>query len=165
MELGLYNHNAEIKPYTRDVPRALIIGKPQTGKTTALLRLSLDYIHNGNNIVSVGNDTILSHIPEERQADVLLFSPERDSPFAFNVLDAVPEEKRALFVSTFLETVKGIWGYDTPTPNIDMYIRAGIATLLEVPGSTLLFFRSLLTDVAFRKQVVGKVTDPIVKAF
>ncbi len=40
-----------------------------------------------------------------------------------------------------------------------------ILALLEYPNSTLLGINRMLSDAEFRKKVIDKVTDPVVKAF
>ena len=167
MKLGLYNHLSEFVPFVSDARSSLLIGKPKTGKSTTLIRLALDSIYENKPIVffdprGSAVDEILKHIPNSRQKDVLYFNPSL-YPFPFNILYDVQE--KALFTTTVLETVKGVWGYDkTPTPNIDQYIRAGIATLLEYP-STLLDLKFLLTDTDYRTHVLNHVTDCLLKDF
>ena len=89
MELGLYNHLSQLKPFISDrrFQHTLFIGKPRTGKTTALQRLALDDMRSGESVVFIGDDSILDTIPQEKQADVIHFdAANRDFPFAFNLL-------------------------------------------------------------------------------
>jgi hypothetical protein len=166
MELGLFNRNSILTPFTVERRSTLILGKPQTGKSTALSRLALDDIHNGLPVVYISDsvENVLNHIPKSRQKDTILFEPS-SFPFAFNILSSIPPNRHALFASTFLKTVKGVWGYENvATPVLDQYIRAGIQSLLQVP-STLVSLKFLLTDKNFRKDIQGQLTDPILKDF
>jgi hypothetical protein len=170
MELGLVNNLGRQEPFTVPKRNTFIVGQPRTGKSETLIRLALDEIYNKKPIVFISSRgkaiaEILNHIPKKRQNDVLLFQPSR-FPFAFNILARVPQERHALLATTILDTVKGIWGYDrTPTPNIDQYIRAGIGTLLSVKGTTLLSLKFLLTDNSYRTELLGYVSDVLLKDF
>src|SRR4030042_4514512 len=48
---------------------------------------------------------------------------------------------------------------------MEYILNNSILALLEYPGSTLLGINRMLSDAEFRKKVVDKVTDPVVKAF
>ena len=94
---------------------------------------------------------------------MIYFTPDRDFPFGFNILANIPGDKHTLFSATILETVSAIWGYNTPTPNFDQYIGAGIGILLEAQGTTFLSLKDVLTDPEHRKQILRQVKDPILK--
>jgi len=169
MELGLYNHLAQFKPFFSDrrLQHTLFIGKPRTGKTTALQRLALDDMHNGKSVLFIGDDTILDTIPQEKQADVIYFdAANRDFPFAFNILANVEPSRRSLFVNTFLDTVKGVWKFDaSSTATLDQYIRAGTAALLGAPDTSLLSFEFLLTDDGYRAGIMRALKDKVMLDF
>ena len=169
MELGLYNHLSQLKPFISDrrFQHTLFIGKPRTGKTTALQRLALDDMRSGESVVFIGDDSILDTIPQEKQADVIHFdAANRDFPFAFNLLANVEPERRSLFVATFLETVKGVWKFDaSSTATLDQYIRAGTAALLEAPDTSLVSFEFLLTDPRYRAHIMRSLRDRVMLDF
>jgi hypothetical protein len=165
MQLGL--HKSTLTPFDTERRSTLILGKPRTGKTTALTRLALDDIYAGRPVVFIGSDVsqVLRHIPKWRQHEVTYFSPS-DFPIAFNILSGIRDGRHALFATTLLETVKGIWGYDkSPTPTLDQYIRAGIHSLLSVKGTTLLSLKHLITDKAYRTYITSQLHDPILTNF
>lgn len=166
MELGLQNNLGKLTSHFnhRRLLGTSFVGKSRTGKTTALTRIALDDIYQGQSIVFFGN-TVLKHIPEERQEHVTYFHPEYDHAFGFNVLHGIKERHRPLFVNTFLDTVRGLWQFDGPTPNIDMYTRATLSTLLSNPKTTLLSMLALLSNEAQRKAYVGNVENAVLQYF
>ena len=170
MELGLYNDHRTLKTFTAPRRNTLVIGAPQTGKTTLLTRLVLDDIHNGLPVTYIDPsgtaiEDILSRIPKDRQQDVLLIDPSRQ-PFALNIFANISPDKREMFASTVLETVKGVWGYENmPTPVLDQYLRATLHTALTVSGTTFLSLKFLLTSKPYRKELLSSVSDLVIKDF
>jgi len=110
-------------------------------------------------------DTIIEHIPPNRTNDVILFDPaDSKFPVAFNMLEPVEKDLRPIVASWLVWIFKKLfsesWG-----PRLEHILRNTILTLLEVPDSTLLSIPLILTQSSWRKKVVSKVTDPIVKKF
>ena len=85
-------------------------------------------------------------------------------PIAFNVLESVSEEHRHLVASGLLGIFKKLWA-ESWGPRLEYVLNNAIMALLEYPGSTLLGVMRLLVDKSFRKKVINKVTDPIIKSF
>lgn len=170
MEPGLYNHNSELVPFSTEKRNTLAISIDQTKLTDLLTRLALDDIYNGSPVVFVdptgeATDYILERIPKNRQADVILFDPAR-SPFAFNLLANIPPEKRDIFASTLLETVKGLWGYENaPTPVLDKYFRGSVHTAIQVYGTTLYSLKFILTDKTYRTELLSQIKDTVTDIF
>lgn len=52
------------------------------------------------------------------------------------------------------------WG-----PRLEYVLRNAILALMDCPGSTLLGIMRILVDKVYRKQIIEKVKDPIVKSF
>lgn len=163
MELGIHNVNGSLVPYITELANTLFIGRRQTGKSTTLVNLALDL----ERFVFIGDqstDEVLKRIPKALQSRVLYVNPAR-APFALNFLADVPEEQRALYASVMLEAVKGVWGYQIPTPTLDQYLRGTVLTLLSVPNGNLIGAKLLLTDPEFRSKTIGHLTDPVLKDF
>ena len=168
MELGLYNNLSILEPFITERRNTLVIGQQGTGKTSLLVRLALNDIHNNLPVTFIDNgkgvDEILKYIPKQRQPDVILFDPAR-FPFAFNILANVQKDKRELLASTILDTVKGVWGYENaPTPVLDQYFRGSLLTALSASDTSFLSLKFLLTNPSYRTQLL-KYAHPILKDF
>src|SRR5262249_53553126 len=77
-----------------------VIGASGTGKSTFLLNLIAQDIQNGDGVAVLDPhgdlvDAVLSHVPSERFADVVLFDPsDQEFPVGFNILSAHSELER-----------------------------------------------------------------------
>ncbi len=149
---------------------AYIIGKTGMGKTNLLETMIISDIRAGNGIAVVDPhgdlaEKILNFIPASRINDVIYFNPaDADHPIAFNVMEHVDPKYRHLVASGLIGVFKKIWA-DSWGPRLEYLLRNVILALLEYPGSTLLGVPRMFIDKDYRKKVVNKVSDPVVKAF
>src|SRR3989339_227170 len=147
-----------------------VLGKTGMGKTNLLETMIIQDIQRGKGVAVVDPhgelvENILRFIPNRRINDVIYFNPsDLEYPVAFNVLEQVSPEHRHLVASGLLGVFKKIWA-DSWGPRLEYVLNNAIMALLECPGSTLLGIMKMLTDKAFRKKVVTKITDPVVKSF
>lgn len=147
-----------------------IIGKTGMGKTNLLENLVIQDIQRGAGVAYIDphGDTaekLIRAIPANRINDVLYFNPsDQEYPVAFNVMERVAPEYRHLVASGLVGVFKKIWA-DSWGPRLEYILRNAILALLEYPGSTLLGVMRLLVDKDYRKRVVDRVTDPVVKSF
>jgi len=147
-----------------------LIGKSGTGKTTMMENMIIQDINNGKGVCVIDPhgeliNRILYFIPENRIKDVIYFNPgDVEWPIAFNVIEEVPVEYRHLVVAGLMGVFKKIWP-DVWSARMEYILNNALLALLEYPGSTLLAVNRLLSDEDFRKAVMKKVTDPIVKSF
>ena len=147
-----------------------LIGKTGTGKTTTMENMALQDIHAGRGVAFIdphgeSAEKILDFIPPHRINDTVYFNPaDMEYPFAFNVLERVGPEHRHLVASGLVGVFKKIWA-DSWGPRLEYVLRNTILALLEYPGSTLLGIMRILVDKEFRKKVVARLTDPVVKSF
>lgn len=162
MELGLYNHNGTLEPFTVPDDNTLIIGKQKTGKTTLLESLALDAIREEKPFVFVGNiEKIINAIPKKLQTKVLLFNPALQ-PFPFNIVADVPVKLRPLTVSAITDAIIGLGNFSIEPARIKKYMRYGVSTLVR-KNLNLLLLQLLLTDKSFRKRTW--LRSPILKRF
>lgn len=147
-----------------------IIGKTGVGKTTMLENMIIQDIQNGKGVGVIDPhgeliSKILHFIPKERIEDVFYFNPsDINWPIAFNVIEEVPKEWRHLVVNGLTGVFKKIWP-DVWSARMEYILNNSLLALLEYPNSTLLGINRLLSDKDYRKAVIEKVTDPVVKAF
>lgn len=147
-----------------------IIGKTGMGKTTVLENMTIQDIQKGEGLGIVDPhgsfaEKMLNFIPENRIKDVVYFCPhDTDWPMAFNVMEDVGIEQRHLVASGLMGVFKKIWP-DVWSPRMEYILNNAILALLEYPNSTILGINRMLSDKDYRKEVVSKLTDPVVKAF
>lgn len=147
-----------------------IIGKSGTGKSVLQENMIVNDIKAGHGLAVVDPhgdlvEKILDLVPSHRINDVMYFNPsDVDFPVAFNPLESVDPKYRHLVASGLVGVFKKIWA-DSWGPRLEYILRNTILSLLEYPGSTLLGITRLLVDKYYRKKVLEKVSDPVVRSF
>jgi len=147
-----------------------LVGKTGMGKTEMLKNLAIQDIQNGQGLAFVdphgeAAESLLDYIPSERINDVIYFNPaDINFPLAFNVMEKVDVGHRHLVASGLMGVFKKIWP-DVWSARMEYILNNAILALLEYPDSTLLGVNRMLADVDYRKEVVDKVTDPVIKSF
>ena len=147
-----------------------VVGKSGTGKSVFLENMIFSDIKAGYGLAVVDPhgdlvEKVLAIIPSHRVNDVVYFNPsDIDFPMAFNPLESVDPRYRHLVASGLIGVFKKIWA-DSWGPRLEYILRNAILSLLEFPGSTLLGITRILVDKYYRKKVLEKVTDPVVRSF
>ena len=147
-----------------------ILGKTGMGKTTLIENMVLSDIVSGHGVCYVDphGDTaekLLDFIPSSRINDVVYFNPsDMDFPVGFNILETVDDDKKHLVASGLMGVFKKIWP-DVWSPRMEYILLNCVLALLDYPGATLLGINRLLVDKEYRKRVIAKLRDPIVKTF
>lgn len=147
-----------------------IIGKTGMGKTVTMENMAIQDIQAGRGVGFVdphgeAAERILDFIPSNRVNDVIYFNPaDLDYPIAFNVMEKVDLEHRHLVASGLMGVFKKIWP-DVWSARMEYILNNSILALLEYPGSTLLGVNRMLADSDYRKKVVDRITDPVIKSF
>jgi len=146
------------------------VGKTGMGKTAMLENMAIQDIQNGNGMGFVdphgdAAERLLYFVPPSRINDVVYINPaDLDFPIAFNIMEQVDVEHRNLVAGGLMGVFKKIWP-DVWSARMEYILNNCILALLEYPGATLLGVNRMLSDVEYRKKVVDKITDPVVKAF
>jgi hypothetical protein len=154
----------------RRLQHLFVIGRTGTGKSTALKNFILQDIASGAGCAFFdphGDDTLqlLSLVPPSRQKDVILYDPsDFDFPIGFNPLHSVPPQRRPFVASAVVDCFRAIWG-NSWGPQVEMFVYAGVAALLDRPDGTLMGLKFLLTSPKFRARVLADVQDPAVRDF
>ena len=147
-----------------------LLGKTGMGKSVTLENMIIQDMQNGHGVAVVDphgelGEKVIKFVPPERINDVVYINPaDLNHPVAFNVLENVSEEHRHLVASGLLGIFKKLWA-ESWGPRLEYVLNNAIMALLEYPGSTLLGVMRLLIDKSFRKKVINKITDPIIKTF
>jgi len=146
------------------------VGKTGMGKTALLENMVIQDIMAGRGVGFVdphgeAAESLLDFIPSNRISDVVYFNPaDVEYPIAFNVMESVGFTQRHLVASGLMGVFKKIWP-DVWSARMEYILNNSILALLEYPNSTLLGINRMLADVEYRKKVVEKITDPVVKSF
>lgn len=147
-----------------------IIGKTGMGKTTMMENMVLHDIYKGHGVGVVDPhgdfaEKIINFIPPKRINDVVYFNPaDVDFPIGFNILEVRTKEQKNLVAAGLMGVFKKIWP-DVWSSRMEYILNNTVLALLDYPGSTLLGINRLLADKKYRKKVISKLTDPVVKAF
>jgi hypothetical protein len=142
-----------------------LIGPSGSGKSTLLANLVAQDIGAGRAVVVVDPkgdliDDILSLIPKSREKDTVVLDPtDVERPVGLNPLntagrspDLVADQVLGLFHAQHADS----WG-----PRMNDILGAALLTLARTPGMTLTALPVLLTNAAFRRRIVAKVSDPV----
>lgn len=147
-----------------------VVGKTGMGKSTILENMIINDIRAGHGVAVVDPhgdlaEKIVEYIPSERINDVIYFNPaDNEYPVAFNVIEQVEPHLRHLVASGLIGVFQKLWA-DSWGPRLEYILRNAILAVLDYPGATLLAVTRMLSDKPFRKKVIEKIQDPVVKAF
>jgi hypothetical protein len=146
-----------------------IIGKTGMGKSTMIENMIISDIQSGCGVGLIDphgdlSKNVLANIPTNRIKHVVYVNPaDIDWPVAFNILEKGSDQV-TLLASQLISVFHKIW-QDSWGPRLEHLLRNTILALLETPSSTLLGASKILTNDNFRKQVIQRISDPVVKSF
>lgn len=170
-ETNFRNQNRKFGIKTDDRRRHFyVLGKTGMGKTTLLENMVIGDVVNGHGLAIIDPhgdfaEKILDYIPASRINDVIYFNPaDFDYPIGFNVLESVNEQNKPLVAAGLMSVFKMIWP-DVWSARMEHILNNCILSLLDFPGSTLLGINRILIDKEYRKRVVSKIKDPVVRSF
>ena len=147
-----------------------ILGKTGMGKSTLLHHLITSDIHAGRGACLIDPhgdliEAVLPCIPANRTNDVVLFDAgDAGHPLSFNLLTYSDPAQRPLIASGILASFRKLYGTFWG-PRLEHILRNALLALLEVPGATLLSVLRILSDARFRQNLVGRLSDPVVRSF
>ncbi|MFH1175670.1 MAG: type IV secretion system DNA-binding domain-containing protein [bacterium] len=148
-----------------------LIGKTGMGKTECMKNMVIQDIQNGHGVAILdphgdAAEDLLNFVPPSRINDVVYFNPaDEENPIAFNILESVDgRDKKYLIASGLMGVFKKLWP-DVWSARMEYLLNNTILALLEYPSSTMLGINRMFSDKEFRKKVVDRVTDPLVKSF
>jgi len=147
-----------------------IIGKTGTGKSTLQFSFMLQDLAAGRGFALLDPhgdlaQGVIDCVPAHRINDVLYLNPaDLEHPVAFNILDNVAPDGRALVTAHVVAAFKHVWP-DNWGPRLEQILRNSVALLLDTPGSTLLGLSRVLVDDEYRTRLLRACKNPIVRTF
>lgn len=148
-----------------------VIGRTGMGKTSLLVNMALNDIHNGEGLCFLdphgdAAEQMLDYIPEERLNDVVYINPgDTESPFPLNPLDRNENVANHQLVSGVLSIFKKLYAEHWQHRQ-EHILRNALYAILEAESNpTLIDVYRLLVDWRYRKQVTAELKDPVLKAF
>jgi type IV secretory pathway TraG/TraD family ATPase VirD4 len=147
-----------------------VIGQTGTGKSTLLKNMAIRDMRDGHGVAVIDPhgeliEDILNFVPRSRTNELIYFNPsDTENPIGLNVLEARNEDEKQLVASSLISVFKHLWK-DFWGPRLEHVFHNAILALMDTPGSTLLGVYRMLADDEYRKEVVSRTKDPIVRMF
>jgi len=147
-----------------------LLGKSGSGKSCLLELLIKSDIEQGHGCAVLDPhgdlvDDVMRFIPPHRVKDVVIFDPsDIDHPASFNPMIPVRPDQRMRVTLGFLDTFKRVLG-SLWNDKMDYVLRYAMIALLNVPGTSIVSLRRLLSDDEFRNAVVRRSDDESVRRF
>jgi len=162
------NYSGAARPLALSVVAAThhvqIVGPPGTGKSSLMTNMAIQDMEAGYGVIVIDPNSdlasdLIDRIPRARQRDVTIVDPLDHRPVGINVLQGVGGDAELAAEQVF-STIRKLnpdsWG-----PQLADILRAGLHTLAQTPGATLVDLPRLLTDQTFAAQVIGGLDDPL----
>jgi len=147
-----------------------VIGQTGTGKSTLLASLARQDLMAGRGFCFIDpHGDVVEHLARHAQAsgrtDVTYWNvPDPASPYGYNPLRYVRQDKIPLAVSGVLEAMRKRWS-DAWGVRMEHILRNALYALFERPGSTLADVLRLLGEEKFRKEVARAIKNEPVRDF
>ena len=173
----LFGYSLEKSPRFIGIPareglsHTWLLGGTGSGKSTVMLNLFLSGARENHSAVVIDPKAtlvsdILERLPKERDEDVVILDPSQaGQTISINPFDlvkfGVPAELVAdMLLGVFQEIFEESWGIYTQD-----ILSHSFHTLAKVDGSTFLDLPKLLTNKAFRHDLLKSVSDPFLLDF
>lgn len=147
-----------------------VIGKTGAGKSTLIANMAINDMRNrrGFAVIDPHGDlceTLLHYIPSYRVNDVVYLDPsDQDYFFTLNPLEVDNPHQRELVVSgivaIFHKLYATSWG-----PRLEYILRNALMSVSVMPEPVLPMVSEILINEQFRRQVVDRLDDPVLKSY
>ncbi|MDO8676612.1 MAG: type IV secretion system DNA-binding domain-containing protein [Candidatus Azambacteria bacterium] len=150
-----------------------IIGQTGTGKSYLLRNLIKQDIDSGAGVGIIDPhgdlvEAILGLVPQSRLNDVILFDPaDTEWPVGLNLLEASTATEKDFAIQEIIAIFQKLFLAEHLGPIFEHSMRNAMLTLMadeENPG-TLVDIPRIFTDPVFVRQLLIKVTDPLVRDY
>ncbi|MDD5415394.1 MAG: type IV secretion system DNA-binding domain-containing protein [Candidatus Daviesbacteria bacterium] len=151
-----------------------IIGRTGTGKSELLKTLMLQDVMAGKGLCFIdphgdAAEEMLQLIPPQRAEDVIYFDPsDMTRPFGLNMLEAYAEEQKHFVVASIIGLMYKLFDPNKTGiigPRFEHGVRNAMLTAMSDPGATFVEVVRIMTDANFVKELLPKVTDPVVRRY
>lgn len=150
-----------------------VIGQTGTGKSYLLRNLIKQDIDSGAGVGVIDPhgdlvEAILGLVPRHRWNDVVLFDPaDIEWPIGLNFLEATTPTEKDFAIQEMIATFYKLFPPETMGPIFEHSMRNAMLTLMadEINPGTLVDIPRIFTDAVFARQLLIKVTDPLVRDF
>jgi hypothetical protein len=112
-------------------------------------------------------ESTLSLVPKRRKNDLVYFDPaDFGNSLTFNPLMVPQGSDKTLVADGVLSAFQKVFGMDeSQAPRLLHIFRNCLLSLVEMPGSTLIDVQRILVEPVYRKTVIARVSNPIVRSF
>ena len=144
-----------------------VVGSTGAGKSTLLLNLIHQDMRAGRGLtlIDVHGDlaaAAIARVPKHRTNDAIIFDAAAERVIPFNPLTCSDPARVDQVTSGVVSAFKKL--YDSWGPRLENLLRYAVFVAVEQQG-TLLDMLRLLTDKAYRDQIVARVSDDVVRSF
>lgn len=156
------------QPVRGALSHSIIAGPTGVGKSTLLTSLLEQDMAAGRGLVLIDGkgDTVaalLARVPEHRRDDVIVLDCASSGALPgirlFGLTDNEPELAADVVLSVFADLFKDSWGVLS-----ERYMRAGLVAVAHDDHGTLADVPFVFTDAAYRRKLMTKMADPLVRA-
>lgn len=147
-----------------------VIGRTGTGKTTLLETLALQDIRSERGVAVIDPhgdlaERLVAQVPSYRRGDlVYLNAPDPAQPYGYNPLRRVRSDRIPMAASGLMEAFAKLWG-EAWGVRMEHVLRNALYALIESGDATLPDILRMLTDRAFQRTVLTRVTNEQVRRF
>ena len=153
-----------------------VIGQTGTGKTSLMKGMIAQDISAGEGIGIIDPHGEFAQyasgcVPPERAEDVVYFDPaDLDRPMGLNMLEYDPRypEQKTFIVNELINIFDKLYDLKTTGgPMFEQYTRNALLLLMDDPneGATLMEVPKVMADAVFRKRLIGKCRNIVVRDF
>ena len=149
-----------------------ILGKTGMGKTTLLQGIINQDLAAGRGFAVLephGDlaENTLKHVPKHRKNDIIYFDPaDENNKVTFNPLMIPKGSDKTLVADGVLTAFQKVFGMDeSQAPRLLHIFRNCLLSLVEMPNATLLDVQRVLVEPLYRKSVIARVDNPVVRSF
>ncbi len=153
-----------------------LVGQTGTGKTTLMKGMIPQDIQNGEGVGLIDPhgefaEYALGCVPKERAEDVIYFNPaDMERPMGLNMLEYDPKypEQKTFIVNELISIFDKLYDLKTTGgPIFEQYTRNALLLLMDDPneGATLMDVPRVMADAAYRKKLLAKCQNIVVKDF
>lgn len=149
-----------------------ILGKTGVGKSTLLLSIMKQDLKakRGFALLEPHGDlaeATLNAVPKYRKNDIVYFDPSDEAnKITLNPLTAPSGSDKTLVADGVMTAFQKVFGFDeSQAPRMLHIFRNCLLSLVEMPNATLMDVQRILVEPLYRKSVIARVSNSVVRSF